>query len=239
MPPKLKLVNKKPVDELDEKDAFVVSLNKLAEAVSQPRALTLTEDIAKQIKGEKGDKGDKGDQGEKGDSVTGPQGPKGEKGDVGKTGPAGLDGRDGLPGAEGKQGDPGQDGKDGSPETPLQIAKKLNTLEAKVDIRVIKGLLARIEGLERSLQDVRRVKKGGGGGGGMGNAVHEQFDGDGSTTAFTLANNVAAGGNAVMACRYEGQVQYLGDQFTISGKTLTFTFTPENGTKIEITYIRS
>jgi len=69
--------------------------------------------------------------------------------------------------------------------------------------------------------------------------VHEQFDGDGSTTAFTLKSNVAGAGTAVYACRYEGQVQHLGDQYTILGRTLTFTFTPENNTKVEITYSRT
>jgi len=50
----------------------------------------------------------------------------------------------------------------------------------------------------------------------MGLPVHDQFSGDGSTTAFTLTSNVAAGGLAVFGCRYEGQVQHLGDQYTVS-----------------------
>ena len=122
-------------------------------------------------------------------------------------------------------------------ETPDQIAVKLNTLEEKVDIKVIKGLEKWMKGIRENI----REKKGGGGsgGGGMGNVVHQQFNGDGVTTSFTLSSEVAGGGNAVIGCRYEGQVQYLGDQFTISGRTLSMTFTPLEGTKIEITFIRT
>lgn len=119
-------------------------------------------------------------------------------------------------------------------ETAEQIAGKLNTLTEKVDIKVIKGLEKWLKGIKENIRE-----KKGGGGGGMGNVVHEQFTGDGVTTSYTLASNIAGNGNAVIGCRYEGQVQFLGDQFTISGRTLTMTFTPVEGTKIEITYIRA
>lgn len=178
------------------------------------------------IKGEDyfdGEKGEQGDKGDKGDSPTKtflkglvkpliPKPIKGDKGDSIK----------------------GDKGDDGSPDKPKDIVKKLHTLENVLDVKVLKGLKPILKSIQESM---RAVSKGGGGG--MGLPVHEQFDGDGSTTEFTLSYNVAASGNAVMACRYQGQVQHLGDQYTISGKTLTFTFTPANGTKIEITYIRT
>lgn len=118
-------------------------------------------------------------------------------------------------------------------EPAKKIAEKLNTLEEEVEIKVIKGLETRLRGLKESIRENSSR------GGGMGNVVHEQFTGDNSTTQFTLLSEVAGNGNAVIGCRYEGQMQYLGDQFTISGRTLTMTFTPVLGTKIEITYIRA
>ncbi len=142
-----------------------------------------------------------------------------------------------LPGKDGVDGKGGKDGKDGIEIKPLEVAEKLNTLEEKVDFKVIKGLGKMLENLRRSIREGKRL--GGSGGGGMGNFVNQQFDGDGATTQFTLSSNVANSGNAVIGVRYEGQMQYLGDQFTISGKTLTMLFTPEADTKIEITYIRS
>ncbi len=122
-------------------------------------------------------------------------------------------------------------GKDGSPDTPEEIAKKLNKTEESVKISVIKGLEIQIKNIISSL----REKKGGGG---MGLPAHQSFNGDGSTTTFTLSNNVAAGGNALWA-HYQGQYLVKTTHWTISGKTLTLTFTPENNTNIDILYIRT
>lgn len=83
------------------------------------------------IKGEKGDTGEKGEKGERG--ATGPQGPQGKQGDIGKQG------LKGEKGDRGENGINGKDGEDGSPDTPDQIAEKLNTLEAQVDLKVLKG----------------------------------------------------------------------------------------------------
>lgn len=79
-----------------------------------------------------------GAKGEKGD--VGAPGPQGAKGKDGKNGKDGLNGRDGIDGVNGIDGMNGADGKDGSPDTPEQISDKLNTLEGKVDKKVIKGL---------------------------------------------------------------------------------------------------
>jgi len=78
-----------------------------------------------------GAKGDAGEKGEKGD--------RGEKGATGAKGKDGKDGRDGIDGLNGIDGRDGVDGKDGSPDTAEQIAEKLNTLEAQVDLKVLKG----------------------------------------------------------------------------------------------------
>ncbi len=56
----------------------------------------------------------------------------------GAKGDRGDDGTDGKS-IKGQPGNDGKNGKDGSPDTPLQIADKLNTLQEVVDVSVIKG----------------------------------------------------------------------------------------------------
>ena len=203
-----------------------------------PMVKEVSKEIKEEIRPKKGKdyfdgedgKGIKGENGERGDA-----GEKGIKGDTGERGTDGKAGRDGLNGLDGKDGKNGKDGKDGSPDTSQRVVEKIN--EAK-------GVqISAIENLADELKKIRqRVSRDGiqRGGGGMGNPVHQQFSGNGVTTSFTLTHNVAANGTAVFGCRYQGQTLYLGDQFTISGKTLTMAgFIPDDGTKIEITYIRT
>src|SRR3990167_107714 len=123
-------------------------------------------------------------------------------------------------------------GKDGSSDTAKQVVDKTNEVGG-VLIKSVENLSEELANLKkRPIQT--QIKSGG-----KGNPQHEQFDGNGVTTSFTLGYNVAARGTAVFGCRYQGQTLYLNDQYTISGKTLTMVgFTPEDGTKIEITYIR-
>jgi len=227
----IKLTVEKSSEQLEDQSLVVDVLNKVLE-LNKKLTKVLEEKIQPGPQGPRGLAGPQGPQGEPGQ-----QGPAGQS-VVGPPGPQGIAGKDGKPGVRGPRGSMGLQGpagKDGSPDTAEQIAKKLNTLNQAVDVSVIKGLDRTIKNLSQSIREA----KSNSGGGGMGNVIHEQFDGNGSTTDFTLSYNVAASGNAVMACRYEGQVQYLGDQFTISGKTLSFTFTPENNTKLEITYVRT
>src|SRR3990167_8175917 len=75
----------------------------------------------------------------------------------GRDGKNGCDGEDGL---NGKDGVSGKDGKDGSLDTPEQISNKLNTLEEKIEQKVIKGLDKRFASLQHSI----KATKGGGGG---------------------------------------------------------------------------
>ena len=119
---------------------------------------------------------------------------------------------------------------------PKDVIKTINNSEEKISPVAIEGLIQELGELKIMIKERTRSSNNGGG---MGNVIHEQFSGNGVLTSFTLKHNIAGNGNAVIACRYQGQVQYLGDQFTISGKTLTTTFTPDDGTKIEITYIRT
>lgn len=103
------------------------------------------DDVLKSVKGADGKDGVDGNDGEPG--PIGPIGPEGKQGPKGDSvqGPPGPQGPIGMPGPAGKDGvsivgPAGKDGKDGSPDTPEQIASKLNTLKGAVDSDVIKGL---------------------------------------------------------------------------------------------------
>lgn len=76
------------------------------------------------IDGQQGEKGDKGDKGDRGD--TGEKGDKGDKGDRGEKGENGKDGIDGL------------DGLDGNEITQEELVNKINTIDAKIDWKVLK-----------------------------------------------------------------------------------------------------
>jgi len=134
-------------------------------------------------------------------------------------------------GPKGEDGKHGEKGADGSPDKPEDIAKKLNKTKGSVEMSVIKGLLQEIQDLKKQIKVVKKQavsKKGGG----MGNIIEFQFDGDGSTTVFTLPAKPAVSGKAIWVY-YQGQALHPTDQFTISGLQISLTFTPQNGTKVE------
>lgn len=141
---------------------------------------------------------------------------------------------------KGGKGDPGDKGNDGSPDKPEDIVKKLNTLNDVLDVKVLKGLKPILRSIQDSMRAIKKGigKEGGMKGGGMGLPVHQSFDCDGATTEFTLSNNVAANGQAAWIY-YQGQFLVNSTHWSISGKTLTLTFTPEDETVIDITFIRS
>ena len=124
-------------------------------------------------------------------------------------------------------------------ETPIQIADKLNTLEEKVEWKVIKGLTKMFAGLSREIKSTKQVKVGGGG---MGNIVLFSFNGDGSTTSFTLSAQVAQNGNAILV-HYNGQYQHRTVHFTVTNNsadaTLALTFTPQAETTVEGWFVRT
>src|SRR3990167_9208291 len=179
------------------------------------------------IRGKDGEQGLKGDKGDRGD-----RGLQGIPSKDGKDGKTGKDGEQGFRGEKGLIGETGKSGKDGSPDTPEEIAKKLNKTEESVKISVIKGLETYLKKLGQSIQQKTK------GGGGMGLPIHQTFACNGVLTSFTLSNNVAANGNAAWIY-YQGQFLVKTTHWAISGKILSLTFTPENGTNIDITYIRT
>jgi len=129
----------------------------------------------------------------------------------------------------------GEQGKDGKEIEPEEISKKLNTLEEKVEMKVIKGLKAYLKKLETNI-----FYKGSGksGGGGMGQPQHETFAVDSTTTSITTSYEIAADGRAIFGLRYQGQTLHWGEHYTVSGKTITILETLGDNTNLDITYIR-
>lgn len=153
-------------------------------------------------------KGDKGDQGE---SIVGP---KGEKGDQGLS----------IKGEKGDKGDPGKDGKDAK---QVDIKPFIADVVEKFD-KKLKALDARLTAEMRHLQSKTMT----GGGGGLGTIKYFKFTCDDVTIAFTLPDTPTQEGNAVFP-RYQGQSLYPTDHFTVSGRTITTTFTGETGSFID------
>lgn len=152
-----------------------------------------------------------------------------------RNGRDGRDGKDGKPGRDGRDGIDGingENGQDGSPDTPEQVRDKLESLEGeeRLDASAIKGLDA-------------KIKEGTTGAGGNAGAFqivhsprHEQFTMNGSDTTVSLAEAPAAGGRAAWV-HYNGQFLALSNTYTIDGNKITFTFTPEADTTVEVLYI--
>lgn len=135
-------------------------------------------------------------------------------------------------GDKGDTGAPGKDGEDGSPDTAEQVVAKLNSMPGKVNLNVIAGLSQRLEHLAKTIRDA-----GGKGGGGQGNVQHETKAVNSGTTSVTTSYNVGGGGYAIWAY-YQGQLVMRGTHYTVSGKTVTLLFTPQDNTYIDIIYIR-
>ena len=218
-----KMINEKLIEFQKKTDLLVNnSIKELQKEVSE-----FANELIPSLKGAKGDsiRGVQGFKGDKGD--------RGDKGGTGNPGINGVDGKSGIDGSPGADGKDGINGKDGSPDTPIQIADKLNTLEEKVEWKVIKGLTKMFANLSREIRGKKQV-----GGGGMGNVVRFAFNGDGTTTAFTLSAEVAGGGSAIIA-HLNGQYIHQTTQFNVSSRTLTTTFTMTNTDILEGWFIRT
>lgn len=125
-------------------------------------------------------------------------------------------------------------------DTPDEVVGKVNAAEAKVRQAAIAGLP---EDLARIRREIAKSGKGGGGGGvggGMGNWQHETNNTSSATTTVTTTYKVAASGMAHIL-RYNGQILAYGQQYTIGAdrKTFTFSFTLDNSSTVDITYVRT
>lgn len=153
------------------------------------------------------------------------------------------DGRDGISGLTGEAGKDGMSiigpaGKDGSPDTPKQVRDKLESLrgEERLDKSAIKGL----DDLEKRIQ--LGASRGGGGMSrlalqlALGKLIkHKTFITSSATTTSTLSERVA--GDVCIWLRYNGQMLVYGTHYTISGTTITYTFTLDDSSTVEATWI--
>lgn len=150
----------------EEKELTPSYLRSLIRVVTEKVELLWSKLNSGELKGDPGNDGKDGADGKDGESIVGPKGKdgidgkNGKDGKDGKEGPKGKDGKDGKSGKNGKDGTDGKDGKNGSPDTPKQIATKLNTLTNAVDAKVIKGL----EKYIKSTTITKIVRNFGGGG---------------------------------------------------------------------------
>lgn len=155
-------------------------------------------------------------------------------GEPGRTPIKGIDFFDGVPGDKGES-IKGDKGDDGSPDTPNQVVEKVNTAEQKI-------LQEAVKDLPKDLKEIRDEikKKGGGGkgGGGVGQVQHERTNISSATTTVSTSFNIAGNGLALFAF-YNGQEISRGTEYTVSGKTITLLFTPQDSTVFEVIYWRT
>lgn len=174
--------------------------------------------------GSQGERGEKGDQGPRG--LVGERGPKGEKGDQGERGEQGYQG---LPGERGDRGPRGLigdsgvgiPGRDGSSDNPLEIARKLNTLNQEVEQTVIIGLVKKLEFLEGEIKKIRSTKTSsvrlGGGGGITFETPSENVNGTNKIfTGFSIPKYIVV----------DGVTYFENNGYTRSGLTVTTEIAP-------------
>jgi len=247
----LKLASKKGndadlflLDKINELMEAVKLLKKEAEKKPQTDeekvekiSLKLATKLAILEKGEKGDKDDKGDTG------------RGLDGRNGKDGKNGLDGKNGKDGKDGKNG---KDGKDANQEeiiekiendlptlaTKLRDALELLQGEERLDVKAIGGLEDLIKKLDKKIDD-----KPMGGGGGF-SYIHmdrhiiddETPSGtvNGTNKAFVLANTPNP--SASLKVFVNGQKMTLTEDYTFSGRTITFVTAPPTTSVVRVDY---
>lgn len=111
--------------------------------------------------------------------------------------------------------------------------------EEKLKILAVGHLEERLRRLEAQATQSR-------GGGGMSQIaliqamgklfVHQKFSTSSATTTLTLSNKVA--GSVCIWLRYQGQMLHYGDQYTVAGSLITFTFTLDNSTEVDVSYLK-
>lgn len=197
---------------------------------------TITDEVRAAIKAAAEDKLLKNLKGDKGDSVVGPRGVPGTNGADGKNG---KDGRsiEGPPGRDGLSIQ-GPAGKDGSPDTPDQVVDKVITSKKKIP-------RSKIDGLDDALIQIQRTAREKGAsvtkkGGGMGNVTHQATSTSSATTSVATTNRIAGNGFALWVY-YNGALLSRGVQYTVGTdqKTISFTFTLDDSSTVDIIYIRT
>lgn len=209
------------------------------------RHIQAIDEILKQLDQKKLDTSEFHDFGEKMKSALGAikliPGPRGEKGDVGPKPIAGVDyviprdgrdGRDGKTPIKGVDYTDGQNGKDGNEVTPEQVRDKLESLQDDQRLSI-----SAIHELEEILDELRKRPVGRGGGGFSKIAMDSHIIDDetpsgiinGSNTAFILAGDPNPLSSLKVYRNGMRQKVGVGEDYTISGRTITFTIAPVSG----------
>lgn len=159
------------------------------------------------------------------DGAEGPPGPPGPRGAAGPAGPPGPPGAIGKPGPKGEPGIgvPGLPGKDGSPDTGEQIVQKLNELPIEpryqIDAKHIKNLPKGQESVALHRGGVKLVW----------NTVLEGTV-NGSNTDFTIPASQPLPKSGLLVIEARGVIKSADNSdLTISGRTITFTSAPPEG----------
>jgi hypothetical protein len=141
-----------------------------------------------------------------------------------------------LKGDKGETGKPGKDADEPKIVNNLKVFCQAYITDA---IEKASGVIKKLifldiqKELEKLRADIRQVSsKTMMGGGGMGTIKYFKFTCDDTTTAFTLPDRPTQEGNAVFAF-YQGQRLHPTDHYTVSGTTITTTFTGETGSFVD------
>lgn len=140
-------------------------------------------------------------------------------------------GRDGKDGADGKDGKDGINGKDGSPDTGEQIVDKIQELNTEPENQI--GI-EHIKGWKEELEKIRATRIVGGGGFSVMAMEQHMVDGEtpggtvnGVTTDFTLVNTPSPATS--LKVYVNGQRMRITEDYTFSGRTITFLIAPPTG----------
>ncbi len=141
-------------------------------------------------------------------------------------------------GKDGSQGKSGKDGKDGSPDKPEEIRNKLETLKGKerLEMDAIDGLLEALEELKKVSAEKRIFGGGGFSKMAMDLRIIDPYvptgTVDASNTDFVLIKAPNPSGS--LKVYRGGQLQSLTEDYTLSGKTITFLVAPLVGEIIKV-----
>lgn len=184
--------------------AMIGQLEDLMRDPSFIAAIAQNLDVPSPENGRDGAQGPRGFKGDKGD--------KGDKGEPGQIGPMGIRGQD------------GENGKDGTEIEGKDIVHKINDLPLEPDQQIH---ASHIKGLPDMVKDSVPLHRGG-----VKLVWNVELDGtiDGVNTTFTIPGNQPEpkDGRLVISARGVLKDTDSGD-FTISGRTVTFTDAPPSG----------
>lgn len=214
----------------------------------------VSEDVLKRLKGEKGDSPSKQEVLELVVKVfeANKESLKGEPGKAGKPGkdaplvnenkiitevvskiPKPKNGEPGKPGEPGDKGEPGKTPNHEIDSYKLRFENPDGTWGEWIDFEKL------IKDVAKTLrpQVIEKTKRLGGGiSGGLGKWFHEEFDTDSSTTSVSVERMIAGRGTVAFV-RYNGQMLAHNVHYTVNARDITFTFTLDDNSNVDVSYV--